>query len=267
MEGDGERPAPGPPGRTDHRLARVEPLRRCHRATVVAGRIGRGPVATETPGRGAMWGSADPHVVYRETHGPRLEMSLWRLRQPVARRLRTPSSRLAADPGGRHGVPLGDGRRARARLAGAIRLSFATPARVCHVCLVRTGLRSARGGAFLRETGVHALFRPSRRDPGPRRPTQRADRHGTGGAPIPPPRGVRGGPRSRGCRPVVVPAAADPSSSGHADDQRRSGRGGTAPSVTQGLDTYASYPPGLSCANSASDEWPRTIGRLRGPVL
>ena len=116
---------------------------------------------------------------------------------------------------------------------GAVRLSVATPAGVCHVCVVRTRLRGAGGRALLRETSVHAVSRPSRRDPGPRRSTECADRHGTGGAPIPAPRDVRGGPRSRRCRPLAVPAAADPPSPGHAHDQRRSGRGGTAPRVTK----------------------------------
>ena len=101
---------------------------------------------------------------------------------------------------------------------------FAYPARLRLVCAMcawfEPGLRDAGGRAFLRETSVHAVFRPSRRDPGPRRSTECTDRHGTGGTPIPTPRGVRGGPCSRRCRPLAVPAAADPPSPGHAHDQR-----------------------------------------------
>ena len=86
----------------------------------------------------------------RPSFRTRLPMPLWHLRGPLPGRVRTTSPRVASPSGGRNGLTLGHGHRARARMARRVRLSLAAPAGLLDVCLVRTRHRRARGRPSVR---------------------------------------------------------------------------------------------------------------------
>jgi len=82
-----------------------------------------------------------------------------------------------------HRRPLGEGDRARDRLAGAVRVSRPAAFGLLDVCVVRAGTRGSRGRALLRGRLVWVVRRPSRGDPTPGRPADAADGSRSQGAP------------------------------------------------------------------------------------
>src|SRR6476646_11423886 len=104
-------------------------------------------------------------------------LSLRHLREPLAGSHGTPETRVAASVRGGHRRAVGNGDRARTRLASAIRLSREAETGLLHVRLVRawTGDPDVRPrvlGVLLR-----AVRRSSWRDPDPRRTADASDRY------------------------------------------------------------------------------------------
>src|SRR5512132_1043711 len=119
-------------------------------------------------------------------------LSLRHLREPVPGGHGAPETRVAAAVRRRHRRAVGNGDRARTRLARTIGLSREAETRVLDVRLVRawtgdTDVRPRVLGVLLR-----AVRRSSWRDPDPRRTTDTSDRYRSEHAPGAPARRVRG---------------------------------------------------------------------------